>query len=129
MIRIESVHYPDCTLGRLYFEDFQCFTLELPWLNNKPNISCIPAGRYEYFKRTSSKNGEVLQLKGTEPRTYIQLHSGNYTRQIQGCILPGDSIKFLDNDSIPDVTNSKNTLNKILTLVPSQGIIQIRRAS
>ena len=24
-----------------------CFTIELPWLHNQHNISCIPEGRYE----------------------------------------------------------------------------------
>ena len=131
MINLITHSYFDCTLGRLFYEDFQCFTLELPWLDNQKNISCIPEGTYEYFKRISPSRGrEIIQLKDVPGgRTYIQLHPGNYTKQILGCILPGDSIKFLDGDSIPDVTNSGNTFEKLINLVPDEGTIQIHRST
>lgn len=118
---------PDCTLGRLYIGDFQCFTLELPWADNKQGMSCIPAGTYEYFRKNSQNNGWCLQLKDVPDRTLIQLHSGNYTRQILGCILAGDSIKYLDQDKIPDVTNSVTTVSRILALAGESGDIIINR--
>ena len=126
MITIDRWYQDDVTLGRLKIEGFQCFTLELTWLGNKRNISCIPEGKYEYFLRQSKKNKTVLQLKDVDNRTYIQIHSGNFTRQVQGCILVGDSIKWLDNDTIPDVVNSKATLNKLLIEAGESGFIDIR---
>lgn len=125
IISIDRWYNHDCTIGRLKIDDFQCFTLELPDKNNLPDVSCIPRGRYEYYKRKSPKNGDVLELRNVLDRTYIQVHAGNYTRQIQGCILVGESIKFLDNDDIPDVTNSKNTLKKLLSRVDDLGVIEI----
>ena len=116
----------DCVLGRLKIGDFHCFTLELPNLDNQARISCIPDGDYEYFIRQSPKNGKVLELKGVEGRTNIQIHAGNYTSQILGCILVGDSIRYLNNDSIPDVTNSRNTLVRLIREAGSSGIINIR---
>ena len=129
MIKIHTIHYPDCTVGRLWYGNFQCFTLELPWLNNEKNISCIPSGTYKYFKRESNRNGNVIQLIDVPDRSYIQLHKGNFTRSIEGCILPGDSIRFLDGDTIPDVTNSTKTLEKLLNHVPDEGTIQIHRSA
>lgn len=132
-IEIKTISFPDCTLGRLELwrknkHNFNCFTLELPWLNNKPNISCIPEGHYKATRYQSPKHGDVLLLGGVIRRTYIEIHSGNYTRQIQGCILLGSSISYLDNDSIPDVTNSKNTINELLTLVGNDPVtIDIKR--
>jgi hypothetical protein len=58
-------------------------------------------------------------------RTNIQVHSGNYTSQIRGCILVGDAVKFLDGDMIPDVTNSKNTLRALLAILPESFNIEI----
>lgn len=125
-IKIERHYFKDCTIGRLWCGEFQCFTLELPMLDNKTNVSCIlPASGYRAFKRNSPKNGNVLEFKNVPERTHVQVHAGNYISQIQGCILVGDSIKFLNDDKIPDVTNSKNTLNKLLSLVEDEVTIEI----
>ena len=126
-IIINRWYTPDSTLGRFQIENFHCFSLELPNLNNASNISCIPEGNYSYFARYSPGNkSTVLQLQNVKDRTYIQIHAGNYTRQILGCILVGDAIKYIDNDTIPDVVNSKNTLGKVLALAGDTGIVSLR---
>ncbi len=125
-IKIKRSYLEKCTIGWLTFGDFNCFTLELPDKDNQSNISCIPEGTYNFHTRLSNKNGFVIELEDVEDRTYIQMHSGNYTSQIQGCILVGDSLKDINHDKIPDVTNSKNTLKKLLELVGDSGEIRIR---
>jgi hypothetical protein len=120
VITIKRWHHKDCTLGRLQVGSFQCFTLELPDLGNAPNISCIPTGTYQAFKRQSPKNGLVIELKNVPQRSFIQIHRGNHTRQIEGCILVGSSIAFLDGDRTPDVTNSGVTMDKLLVLLPDE---------
>ena len=124
-IEIQRMYRDDCTLGVLSFGKFQCFTLELPDEGNEPNISCIPEGTYNARVNISPTNGRVISIQDVPNRSYIQIHKGNYTRQIKGCILPGDSIKFLDEDSIPDVTNSRKTLGQLLKLVPEHFKISI----
>lgn len=125
MITIKRWYHKDCTLGRLSVGNFQCFTLELPDLDNAPSISCIPAGTYKAFKRQSQKNGSVIELKAVPNRQFIQIHRGNYTRQIEGCILVGSSIAFLDNDQTPDLTNSVVTMDRLLTLLPDEFKVKI----
>ena len=126
VIKIQRTYYEDCTVGRLWCGDFQCFTLELPMLNNASDVSCIyPAGGYSGRKHFSPRNGDVIAIDNVMDRTNIQVHSGNYTSQILGCILVGDSIKFLNNDKIPDVTNSRNTLKKLLSILPDTFNIEI----
>ncbi len=120
MLNIKRWYHKDCTLGRLAVGGFQCFTLELPWLENQRGISCIPRGTYKAFKRQSPKNGLVVEFRNVPDRSNIQIHSGNYTRQIEGCVLVGSSIAFLDGDSVPDVANSKVTLDKLLALLPDE---------
>lgn len=125
MIEISRWYQDDCTLGRLSLGDFHCFTLELPWLHNRANVSCITPGTYEYFFRNSNKNKAVLELRNVEDRSFIQIHAGNYTSQIEGCILVGDSIRHLNGDSIPDVANSAETLKKLLAIAGTKGYLTI----
>ena len=126
MIKIQRWYHDDVTLGRLHCGDFQCFTLELPWKGNQKSESCIREGVYQFKRRMSPKNGHVLELQDTAPRTHIQIHSGNFTYQIEGCLLVGDGIKWLDGDSIPDVTNSKKTLEKLLDACKGIDLIEIK---
>ncbi len=85
------------TEGVLIFDDFKCFTLELPWRNNEKNISCIPAGEYDATIRISPRFGRVYWVLKVEGRTYILMHSGNWAGDVQeglkshtnGCILLG----------------------------------------
>lgn len=129
MLTIDRKYFDDCTISRVTIvdSDFQCFFLELPWLENQQNISCIPEGTYQVFKRYSpSKNEEVIQYIGVPNRTYIQIHKGNFTSQILGCQLPGDGVKWINTDSIPDVTNSESTFNELMSLLPDEFTVIIR---
>lgn len=130
-IRLDTWMQSDCTLGRLSFNGLECFTLELPWRDNQNGLSCISGGLYKCSLYQSPRHGLVILIEDAHGRTMIEIHSGNYTRQIKGCILVGDGIKHLDADSIPDVTNSKATLNKLLDLVKDipDLWIDIRRAA
>lgn len=120
---------PDCTMGTLTYGDWDAFTLELPWEDNKPFVSCIPEGTYKAKKYMSpSKKQTVLMLDDVPGRTYIQIHAGNYTRQIEGCILIGNGIKFLDKDGIPDISDSGNALKTLLELIPDEVTINIHRS-
>lgn len=91
------------TEGLLISDDFTCRTLELPWKDNRPNISCIPTGNYEVEIRISNKYGRIYWVRNVENRSYILLHSGNYggdkskgfKTHIMGCILLGKKSGFL----------------------------------
>ncbi|MAO21757.1 MAG: hypothetical protein CMJ25_13495 [Phycisphaerae bacterium] len=126
-IKIKRIHKrDDCTLSVLMFKDFMCKVLELPDLDNQRNISCIPEGLYKAKKRMSPGKGyKVIEYIDVPNRTYIQLHYGNYTRQILGCQLPGEDFIDLDGDSIPDITNTKATLDELLSMLPSTFMIEV----
>lgn len=111
---ISRIYQSDCTVGIINFGDLRAYTLELPWQNNEEGSSCIPAGTYLAKYRLSPSNGDVIELQNVVGRTYIQIHSGNYTSQIKGCILIGDSLRDINTDGVPDVTNSKQTLSALL---------------
>lgn len=127
MIIMRTMSAHKCTFGMLEYQDFRCFTLELPWRMNQPSRSCVPAGTYEYKQFDSPSKGKVLLLEDVPARTWIEVHSGNYTKQIEGCILVGDSLKDINSDGIPDIVNSKQTLMNLLSVVPMSGQIMILR--
>ena len=128
-IILKTIKQPDCTLGVMTVEgsDFRCFTLELPDKGNASNVSCIPAGTYEYFKRTSGVNGDVLELRNVVGRSFIQVHRGNFTSDILGCILVGKTIADINSDGIPDVTSSGSTMKTLLSILDDEGVITIER--
>lgn len=99
-------------------EIFRCRTLELPWNNNEKQKSCIPIGEYNVTPRTSPKFAKHYHIQDVPNRDYILIHTGNYHTQILGCILVGDELKDLNSDGEKDVTASRVTLNKILSLAP-----------
>ncbi len=128
-ITVKTIKQTDCTVGMLSVEgsNFRCFTLELPDKGNASNVSCIPAGTYEYFKRTSGVNGEVIELKNVVGRSFIQCHKGNYTSDILGCILLGKTVADINGDGIPDVTSSGTTVKEFLTHIEDTGTICVER--
>ena len=112
---INRIYQNDCTVGIInYGLSARACTLELPWKDNEPNVSCIPPGYYIAQYRNSPSNGDVIELKNVPNRSYVQIHSGNYTSQIAGCILVGDSLRDINKDGTLDVTNSKASLEKLL---------------
>jgi len=99
--RIAPLH--DAMLGVMTGKDHVpvCLTAELPWRDNTPFISCIPAGLYEAIKIMSPSRGiEVFQLVGVPDRSSIQIHIANAPMrpindkgdtELLGCIAPGSS--------------------------------------
>jgi len=106
------------TLGSLVAsylgETFECKTLELPWLDNKRNVSCIPTGQYVCKWVWSIKyNAYVFKILDVPGRTNILGHIGNFFSDILGCILLGEKHVDINYDGIKDVTNSRVTLKRL----------------
>ena len=113
------------TFGKLETDNgFSCFTLELPWRDNKKRISCIPEGEYAVEVRRSPRFGLVYHVKDVYGRSYILIHSGNfagdvskgYKSHVEGCILLGKKVGILDGQkavlvSKPAVTSFMRHLN------------------
>ncbi|RWX00919.1 DUF5675 family protein [Flavobacterium cerinum] len=112
------------TLGSLELKDatgttvFTCKTLELDWENNKTQKSCIPTGNYKVTARKSPKYGSHFLVNDVPHRDTILIHQGNYHTEILGCILVGASHTDINKDGFKDVTSSKATLKKLLTIAP-----------
>ena len=85
------------TFGFLVFGRDWVHTLELPWRENIPNTSHIPAGEYTLRMRHSPKYGQCWHVTEVPRRSYILLHHGNFAgdralnlrTNSAGCILLG----------------------------------------
>lgn len=102
---------------------FDC--LELPWKDNKQNISCIPAGIYPVETYNSPKHGKVFLLKNVPGRSMIEIHAGNYYTDIEGCILPGKDLKEIDGDGFMDVVDSRPALQELFDMLPDSFELRI----
>lgn len=115
------------TLGDLTIDgdEFTCKTLELPWLDNQRNISCIPAGTYQVEKRNSDKFDDHFHLLSVPDRDLILIHHGNYKKDTEGCILVGKEHIDIDGDGHEDVTSSKDTMKELNSILPSKFEVKV----
>lgn len=93
------------TFGVLSFNGISLYSGELPWRDNTPNKSCIPAGTYQVIWAKSPRLQKyTYRLIGVEGRGGILIHSANlfgdrqrgYKAQLLGCISLGEKIGWLD---------------------------------
>lgn len=90
---------------------FICKTLELPWLDNKKMISCVPTGTYKVKKVLwARKLKKFYQLQDVPGRSGIFIHEGNYYYNYEGCIGLGASNADLNKDGEMDITATLATI-------------------
>ena len=89
-LELIRTYYPDGTNGEILLNNARlCSSIELPWLNNKPQVSCIPEGRYELVIRYSHRFQWHLQFKDVKDRGLILIHPANDAiKELRGCIAP-----------------------------------------
>ncbi len=106
-------------------EVFKCVSLELSWILNQRDISCIPTGTYPVEIRYSDTYGKHLHIQNVPDRDMILMHVLNYFKESEGCIGVGEKFTHLNNDNEYDITRSKDTLEELLSLIPEGSEIQI----
>ena len=79
-------------------------SLELPWRDNAPDVSCIPSGVYLAKYLWSDKfQRKVYVLQNVPGRTACELHLGNwagdkskgYRSDVEGCTIFGTKLGYL----------------------------------
>lgn len=96
------------TFGILQIEDdefvYHFYAGELPWRDNKSDVSCIPKGRYTALWTKSPRFGRHMYLiDKVENRAGIRLHAANFMgddkkgfrKQVHGCIALGEKLGWL----------------------------------
>ena len=104
-------------------------TLELPWLNNQVQVSCIPIGEYVVQKRISEKFKKHFRVKNVPNRDLILIHQGNTKFDILGCILVGRKASFVNKDVLIDISESRFVLAELIDLMPSEFMLEIKNVN
>lgn len=150
---VRFAYLPDMTLGYLVVAGARLATIEPPWLPN-PNgpgglprdahgsDSCVPDGDYRLEPHNTVDHPNVWALVNEQlgvyhqalplgqhyGRTAVLIHSGNTTKDTQGCILVGLRHGSTDGrGTIDEVVDSRAALQVVQsTLQPGQHLLQIR---
>lgn len=123
------------TLGFMTFGQATICTLERPWIpidehkGGKNFESCVPAGTYNLLQHTRSSGKVVVALENPLLDVYyrqddvpnsggrwkILIHSGNWVKDVVGCIAPGLSKPV--GASVPMVTHSRAAVAQIMDYI------------
>lgn len=91
---------------------FVCFTIELPWMENKKNISCISEGKYELKARFTPEFQNHLEIMDVYNRSLVLIHpANNAIEELRGCIAP-----VMQLTGIGQGVYSRLALEKILSI-------------
>lgn len=126
---ILRTYQPKQTIGEFFIDGIPfCKTLELQWLNNTRSKSCIPEGIYKVVKRLAHEKRKYnhFHITNVTGRSFILIHTGNYSNQILGCVLVGDKHLDMNKDGLLDVANSTVTLQKLYDRMPDEFELVIR---
>jgi len=133
LILSRRAYMSDRTMGELHIGNERFPTLERPWIQSMEHMggknfeSCIPEGNYEIRPFSSDAHPDSFSLansaldvwvvKPQDPgRWAILLHTGNYIKDIVGCIAPGIS----GDDH--NVWKSKKAMKRIRELLAGEDV-------
>lgn len=85
------------TFGRMTHDaGWACYTVEPPWAQNKPGVSCIPAGLYALDLGIYHKHDyPAYELRHVPGRANIKIHIANVAAELDGCIAVGKELGWL----------------------------------
>lgn len=89
-LQLIRTYRPKGTNGILLLNGTElCKTIELPWQNNQPRVSCIPEGQYKLRRRHSPRFKSHFEVMAVKDRKYILFHAANDAgKELRGCIAP-----------------------------------------
>lgn len=90
MFILKRTYLKDATHGELFINsEHIAYTIELPWLYNQRQISCIPEGQYNLRRRYSTKFKWHWTVENVPNRSHILIHPANNALiELKGCIAP-----------------------------------------
>lgn len=122
--------FDDVTLGSLAVGNTPWFfTVERPWLNNAPFVSCIPAGQYPWkwvdTGTAGNRHGRGIGIEDVDGRTLIRIHIANVASQVEGCVGVGMT-RHDYRGGVRGVGSSTEALEKLMDMLEGEhGMITI----
>lgn len=117
-LTLKRIYEKTQTRGILTGPGINLVTMELKWLNNLAQKSCIPEGKYVALPRTSPKYGKHFHIQNVPHRDLILVHNCNFASQLLGCVGIGKSFADIDKDGIMDIAASKVALAELVSKFP-----------
>jgi hypothetical protein len=103
-------------------EVYRCKCLELPWLGNQHNISCIQSGIYPVVKYNVAPYLNCFWIKNVPGRDGILIHPGNFATGVKvdtlGCQMAGLSFIDIDGNGTLDVAGSGIAMEALNYFLP-----------
>ena len=89
-LELIRTYLPEGTNGSLLHSGtLICSCIELPWRENRHQVSCIPEGTYVLVKRYSPHFQWHFEVKDVPGRDLILIHPANDAAlELKGCIAP-----------------------------------------
>lgn len=82
--------HDNCVMGVLTVqEEIIAYTIEMPWPDDNNDSTCIAPGTYSGTIHYEKANSWMIELDSVPGRTGVQIHMGDYGRDVPGCILVG----------------------------------------
>jgi len=124
-ITIKRDYFPTHTYAVWYRDDLPLglYSIEKPWLDNAPEVSCIPHGEYRCTLYSSPSKGLVYLLHDVFGREMIEIHKANFQSELLGCLGIGLSFGILKNKDGKNeaaVLNSSAALGKLMTITDNK---------
>ena len=89
------------SVGSLSAGDLRLCSIERPWLNNEPFVSCIPPNLEGYPLRQRRYNKgkyDAIEIFNVPGREYCLFHIANRAIEVNGCVGPGMTLGTLSGD-------------------------------
>lgn len=117
----------DHTEGVLRVGEWDCYTMELPWVGNQAGKSCIPEGLYHAERGVHYATGKpAFLLLDVPDRTLIKIHQANVASELRGCIAPGLTLGVCKGQRA--VLKSAGAMMELLERLGGGGELEIRSA-
>lgn len=104
---------------------FECYSLELPWKNNKQKVSCIPTGKYACSKNSGTVKFpyEHFDIHNVPGRAGVKIFCEDFSVKMNGYVIMGSDL--IEKGIIMDAVDSSITLKKLTHFLPNEFELQI----
>lgn len=101
------------------------YNIELPYINNNINVSCILSGIYNFKKIIRPDGTEAIEILNVVGRTHVLAHVANFMKDIKGCIAPNVNYSYTKETKTPYGISSRVQVKQLLRALPTKGIVHI----
>jgi len=123
---VRQGYFPWGTYGTVFVGDWTCLSVERPWLNNRPSVSCIPCGTYPLMLDRYHQGGyEAYEITTVPDRARILVHIANVPTDVEGCVGLGNGPGWIKDQwgATESATTFKEFMRRMAALTDAAGSV------